>query len=1106
MDSNENISIPEKRSSNFTKKIKNKLLSLQNKIASSQYSYLAFCFIVPALIMYLLYMAIEIHPFGDGTVLVLDLNGQYVYFHEGLRSAIYGDASFLYTFFRTLGGEFIGMYAYYLASPISYLVAIFPEDRMLEALLAIILIKVGICGLTFGFYLHKNSKNRNKISIVMFSVMYALCAYAVVYQSNIMWIDAMFWLPILTYSVEQLIKNRRYKLFVISLAMAIMSNYYIGYMVCIYVAVYYFYYVFSHNRDEINPHGIKYNRARSFLRIAFFSIVAIGISAFIILGAYYSLSFGKSTFTDTNWTLTAKFKFLDFFTKLLPGSYDTVRPTGLPYVYSGLLTVMLIPVYFMAEKIPARERVASLFLITFFILSFVASPLDLIWHGFQRPMWLNHRYSFIFTFILLTLAYKGLGNLKSAGKKFLLGITAAIILFVTVCDKLEFSTYVESDSHLLTLQTVWLTIVSSVVLFVLLCLLIRHKKPSIRKGLSGVVAVVVCIEIFCSSLTCMVQFDADVAYSTYSRYNNFLTNLRPIVNQVQAEDTGFYRMEKLTHRKYNDNMALRMRGLSGSTSTLNAEAIAFLKNMGYTARSHLSQYRGGTPVSDSLLGIKYLIDSEGSKNLTNSYELYATNNGFSAYYNPNAMSIAFGVDSSISDFELAKKGTIYFERLNSLVGTMLGAETSPDLFVPIEKSKITNSHAGGCKEEINGNAVTYTKLSNGKEGSFSYSFVAPESAEYYFYSPYKKAAESTISVLLYDEEEGKAVTKKSVGNYLGSDTNCIMSLGYYEAGEEITVKLTLKDNPLTLYTLYDYIWYLDADAFNTAFSELKNAPQFNITEYTEDDLKGSITTNNASQTIQTTIPYDEGWKVYVDGKEVETYKTLDALMAFDISEAGTHSLEFKYAPDIYFIGLAISIISLLFFVILCIIEVILRKIILRKKDLSIFELKGDAWVLEDYDKDEEEKLLGNDISFRKNSTIKERMLVILDEMREKLEESRANGTPEVDEDLVVDDDTDDDDLDDEDTVNAESVEKTDQTERSDTAEELDATEAGTENTTDGENSEDVNTINADVIEEVDQPEQSDPPKSLESNEEKPEITADGDTNEQNDAPDQQGDT
>ena len=143
------------------------LRRIQERITTSRSSYLAFCFIVPAILMYLLYLAREIHPFGNGSVLVLDLNAQYVYFFEALRNTVHGEADLFYSFSRALGGEFVGMYAYYLASPLSYIVALFPQDRMLEALLTLFILKVGLCGLTFGYYLHKNSKNTNKVMIAM---------------------------------------------------------------------------------------------------------------------------------------------------------------------------------------------------------------------------------------------------------------------------------------------------------------------------------------------------------------------------------------------------------------------------------------------------------------------------------------------------------------------------------------------------------------------------------------------------------------------------------------------------------------------------------------------------------------------------------------------------------------------------------------------------------------------------------------------------------------------------------------------------------------------------------------------------------------------------
>ena len=212
-------------------KIKNnqKLLSIKN-----EYGYLGYSFFIPAMLMLIIYFAIGHKPFGDLSVLTLDLNAQYVYFYEALRDSIYGDTSLLYSFSRSLGGEFMGIYAYYVASPLSYIVALFPKSMMLYALLTIIIIKVGLCGLCFGFYLHKQTKKPNQTNIIIFSIMYALSAYVITYQNNIMWLDGLFLLPILTYAIERVVKQRKYILFIVVLALTMMSHYYIGYMLCWY--------------------------------------------------------------------------------------------------------------------------------------------------------------------------------------------------------------------------------------------------------------------------------------------------------------------------------------------------------------------------------------------------------------------------------------------------------------------------------------------------------------------------------------------------------------------------------------------------------------------------------------------------------------------------------------------------------------------------------------------------------------------------------------------------------------------------------------------------------------------------------------------------------
>ena len=225
---------------------------IDDYFAKYNFSYLIWAFFVPAIIMLLIYIRKNVYPFGDSSVLVLDLNGQYVQFFAAFRAALHGDASLLYSFGRTLGGEFLGIYAYYLASPFSYLVALFPEKNILEVLLTIFVLKCGSAGLTFGIFMH-NSQKCNKTLNIALSTLYALCAYAIVMQHNTMWIDGLVILPLLALGVERVVKYKKPLLYVLALATTLMANYYIGYMSCIFVVLYYFYYYFSNVGTQNNP-------------------------------------------------------------------------------------------------------------------------------------------------------------------------------------------------------------------------------------------------------------------------------------------------------------------------------------------------------------------------------------------------------------------------------------------------------------------------------------------------------------------------------------------------------------------------------------------------------------------------------------------------------------------------------------------------------------------------------------------------------------------------------------------------------------------------------------------------------------------------------------
>ncbi|MDD7594273.1 MAG: YfhO family protein [Clostridiales bacterium] len=899
------------------------------KIRQKPTSYLIYAFIIPVVLNYIIYLAMEIHPFGNGSVLVLDLNGQYVYFYEALRNAVYGQMSMIYSFCRALGGEFMGIYAYYVASPFSYLVALFPQERILDALLIIFLLKTGITGFNFGFYLHRTSKKINKLSIITFSILYSLTTYAVIHQHNSMWIDAMMWLPLLTLSIEELIKNFKYKRFVILLALTMMSNFYIGYMVCIYVAAYFFYYYFSRNEKWLNnPHKEPHHFRRSFLRIAGASALGIGISMVVVATAYYSLQFGKNTFSTPNFTPSLRFDFMDFLTKFLPGSYDTVRPEGLPFVYCGVITLLLLPVYFLSKKFSSREKALSAAFIMFFVMSFFISTFDLIWHGFQKPNWLNYRYSFMLCFFLIVLAYRGYEEIQHAKTGTIVTAGSLWLLFICVAQKFEFHSYVERidgtiqfDQPLKDIETVWFSAICFIAFMIILCMAIKSRS---KQTISLIVCIFVCLEVFCNGICSCVEFGDDVIYSSYSSYNDFISAIRPVTDELLEEDTGFYRFEKNAHRKYCDNMALRIRGLTNSTSTLNRSTITFLHQLGYASKSHWSKYLGGTPVNDSLLGIKYVLANE-----KNSQTLYYENAGgsvttygnteYTYYRNPYALSIAYGASDALLDFDLSD-GYNPFVRLNGLYGAILGDDEAPEIFKAISFGS-DGIETTNCDVSTIAGHYKYAPQSSSTDCIVSYTITVAEDGEIFFYLPSEYPREVSIRV------NGKKPSDSDT--FYGGESDRIVSLGTFEKGDTVKLSMTLKGDVLYVKQNVDMFYYIDMDVFEGAISRIAETQMTVSDGWTDSYLPGTLTTTKDSQLIMTTLAYDSGWKVTVDGKRVDTVEALDGVVAFTVDTAGEHEIVMKYRPTALTLGLIITVLSIILFALIMIFEKQLKAVLAR---------------------------------------------------------------------------------------------------------------------------------------------------------------------------------
>ena len=259
-------------------------LLLDPEARSRRRGTLLLCFAVPALAMTVLYALIEVFPFGNNSVLVLDLNAQYIYYFEQLREIVRSGESILYSFKRALGGEFMGIFAYYLASPFSLITALFPKSMILEAMYVILVLKCGFTGLTFGYFIGEKFPLRRS-AVVMFSVLYALTSFAVVMQHNVMWTDNLIAFPLILAGLDSLITRGHFRMFTLALAYAILSNFYIGYMACLFVLIWFFLRYFMLTPEERNPANEAAHFLRSLLRVGWYSLLAVLIGMITFTGA-----------------------------------------------------------------------------------------------------------------------------------------------------------------------------------------------------------------------------------------------------------------------------------------------------------------------------------------------------------------------------------------------------------------------------------------------------------------------------------------------------------------------------------------------------------------------------------------------------------------------------------------------------------------------------------------------------------------------------------------------------------------------------------------------------------------------------------------------------
>lgn len=825
-------------------------------------------FLLPLGVMTGCMVVFQVEPFGDNSFLIIDGLHQYMPFYSVLYDKLKGADSLFYSFRAGLGINFLSLFSYYLSSPLNLFILLFKKTQLNMAVSLLLVLKVALSGLTSGIYFASKTKKPG-LSVLLCSFTYALNSYMVGYSWNVMWLDVIMIFPIVIMGIERLIEKKDGRLYGAALFYALYCNYYIAFMVCIFSVLWYLLYSFKNIRQF-------FIRGMSF---AFYSLLAAAMAAVILIPAYLGI---KETASGTEMGLPDhgwQTGFADLVTRQFamttPISHDNFD--GNANLYLGVFMVFAVVLYICNNKIPWREKGKSILLLALFYVSFSEDILNFIWHGFHNQFGIPNRFSFLFGFVLLTMLFGALEHWQGIKNwQVVLGCLLGVSLL-----------YVSRQYGDVPLEDGIYAVVGLLLFvygFIFFILSFDRRHGKYHLALFGLIAMV------------EMGTTAGLGFAHNGQINvpKFFSGTKDMEQAVEMLDDGtFYRSDLADARMVDENAwyPLNAVGLFGSTA--NGKMVTMMDSLGFYTGCNEYLYKGGTPLTNLLLGVKYIYFHPEDIMHTN-FIYKDTFGDFDVYENPvQNLSIGYMIDDSIRDWY---HESAYPFRVQNELGT-LGFGVS-ELF---DGLAISDPETTGCS------------ASRTNDGEYYFEYQKKQNNHMVFTLPIDRAMENLH--LYYDgtQVENAEILIDDRMVKQGDLDGYILSIGRVEEGSMVTVRFKLKGETPT-----GYVRLSAADFQTEAFNKLLQRMEQRTMKMEKMDsrhITGTVTAAS-EQTLFLSIPYDKGWKAVVDGKPVKTGKIGDAFLSVPLTE-GTHHVALTFTPEGFTVGWKISLSAVIVFMDIC---------------------------------------------------------------------------------------------------------------------------------------------------------------------------------------------
>ena len=779
---------------------------------------LLIAFFVPVLVMICIFVQRGIFPFGERCFLRTDMYHQYAPFFSEFQYKLRTGGSLLYSWDVGMGVNFAALYAYYLASPLNWLILLCPKKFIIEFMTIMIVLKIGLSGLSFAWYLKKHSQNCI-LGVGFFGIFYALSGYMAAYSWNIMWLDCILLFPLIVYGLERLVKEQKGMLYCVTLGLSILSNYYISIMTCLFLVLYFIALLIMEKPGPVR----KY--VDSCVRFGIYSLLSGGLAAGILLPEIYALQSTASGDFDFPKAWSSYFPIFDMIARHIGNVETEIGLDHWPNIYCGVAVFLFFLLYLACKKIAVKEKAVYCGLLLIFFASFSINALNFIWHGFHYPNSLPCRQSFIYIFLMLFICFRAYMYLDETPKKHI-----AIAFWGSAC-------FVLLAEKLVTQEHFHFIVYYVAIIFLAAYAGLMYLYKDGKRTVCGFLALtLVAIE---ASINMSVTSVTTTSRESYTSDNE---EVRILKDSLQPA-SDFYRVEKKTRKTKNDGAWMNFPSVSLFSSTANADLSKFFKKLGCESSTNAYSITGSTPLVDSIFSVKYALCSEAVSN-TELMMYLRESGGTYLYENLYTLPLGFVLPSDIEE-------NWQYEMDNP-------AEVQNDLCLVSGADEVLVD-AGGT---VNKNTFTFTP---------------DETGEYYVFVMNKKV--KTVKAEL-------PTGQKSFSNV---DRGYLLELGTLAPGTE--VKLTADEAGEQLNAI---AYRFSEDAMIQVYDRLNQSPM-HLTSWKDTKLSGTVSAAKAGM-LFTSIPFDKGWTVKVDGEKVETRKAFGAFLAIDVS-AGDHVIDFSYFPE-----------------------------------------------------------------------------------------------------------------------------------------------------------------------------------------------------------------